>query len=132
MSKLIKRIRKETKNLGNCIVLGDVWGNLPAVAENFQNVFLKITGISPLRAKNIIPRAEFQETAIFSSIDHVFIDENCLDHIKSIEKMLTHFSPVIHIGYGEFLEKTQSSYLKSLSYEIVEIKKDYQRWKRKI
>jgi hypothetical protein len=131
MSKLIKRIRKSDKHPENCVVVGDVWGEMPFVIETFRNVFVKNTHKQYPRVKNVIVRDKFQEMAIFPQIDHAFIDSDCVEYIESIEKVLTHYSPVIYIGYGEFLEKDISKYLNSLNYEIIELRKDYQIWKRK-
>lgn len=131
MSKLIKRIRKVDKNLENCLVMGTVWGEFSVIIENFKNVFVKITEKSYPRVKNVIARNEFQEMSLFPQITYVFVDYDCLSDIKSIEKVFTHHSPLIYIGYGEFLDKEQNKYLNSLGYEIIELKKDYQVWKRK-
>lgn len=131
MSKLIKRIRKVDKNPENCLVIGNVWGELPNVSKTFRNVFLKITDKPYERAKNIIARHTFQEMAVFPQINYVFIDHDCLSEINSVEKVFTHFSPLIYIGCGDFLDKDQAKYLNSLSYEIIEIRKDCQIWKRK-
>ena len=131
MSKLIKRIRKGDKNPGNCLVIGTVWGEFSNIIEHFKNVFVKITDKPYIRAKNVIARDTFQEMALFPQIDYVFIDFDCLSEIKTVEKVFTHYSPLIYIGHGEFLDKEQNKYLNSLSYEIIEIKKDCQIWKRK-
>lgn len=131
MSKLIKRIRKIDKNLENCLVVGTVWGEASYIVESFRNIFVKKTNKPHIRARNVIVRDEFVEMSLFSQINYVFIDFDCLDYLKSIEKVLTHFSPLIYIGYGDFLDKEFSKYFNSLNYEIVELRKDYQVWKRK-
>lgn len=131
MSKLIKRIRKGDKTLENCLVIGTVWGDFPHVAENFRNVFVKITEKPYTKSKNVIIRSEFKEISILPIINYVFLDYDCFDHINSIEKVLTHHSPMIYIGHGEFLDKERTNYLRSLSYEIIELRKDYQVWNRK-
>jgi hypothetical protein len=131
MSKLIKRIRKEQKNLENCLVIGDVWGDLASVVESFRNVFVKKTDKPVIKSRNVIVRNAFSEIAVLPQIDYVFVDGDCLDQLENIEKVMTHNSPLIYIGSGEFLDKDRSKYLGSLDYEIVEIRKDYQTWKRK-
>lgn len=131
MSKLIKRIRKVDKNLENCLVMGTAWGGFSHIVENFQNVFVKKTDKPYIRSRNVIVRDEFVEMALYPQISHVFIDQDCLEYLKSIEKVFTHFSPLIYIGYGEFLDKEISKYFNSLNYEIIEIRKEYQTWKRK-
>lgn len=131
MSKLIKRIRKVDKNLESCLVMGSVWGEFSNIVENFKNVFVKITDKPYIRAKNVIARNTFEEMSLFPQINYVFIDYDCLSEIKSIEKVFTHYSPLIYIGHGEFLDKEQNRYLNSLSYEIIELRKDCQIWKRK-
>ena len=131
MSKLIKRIRKSTKNLENCLVVGNVWGEFSHIVEHFRNVFVKKTDKPYVRSRNVVVRAEFSEMALYSQIDFVFVDRDCLEYLQSVEKVFTHFSPLIYIGYGEFLDKEYSAYLNSLSYEIVELRKEYQVWKRK-
>lgn len=132
MSKIIRRIRKTNKNLENCLVIGTVWGELSSVIENYKNVFVKKTDKPCFKSRNVIVRDDFTEMALFSSIGYVFVDYDCLDFIKSVEKVLTHFSPLLYIGHGEFLDNDRTSYLRSLSYEIIEIRKDYQTWKRRI
>lgn len=132
MSKLIKRIRKFHKSPENCLVVGDVWGELPHIIESFKNVFVKITKKPYVKSRNVIARDEFVDLAIFPQIDFVFIDGDCLKYLNSVEKVFTNYSPMIYIGYGEFLDKEISKYLNSLNYEIIEIRKEYQIWKRKI
>jgi hypothetical protein len=131
MSKLIKRIRKFHKNPENCVVIGDVWGELPYVIDLFKNIFIKITKKPYIKSKNVIARDNFEDLTIFPQIEYVFIDGDCLKYLNSIEKVFTHYSPMIYIGYGEFLNEEFSKYLLSLSYEIIEIRKEYQIWKRK-
>lgn len=131
MSKLIKRIRKSDKTPENCLVIGTVWGEFPHVVENFRNIFVKKTDKPYSRAKNVIVRDEFTEMVLFPHIDYAFVDKDCLEHLLSVEKVFTHFSPLIYIGCGEFLDKEYSKYLNSLNYEIIEIRKEYQVWKRK-
>lgn len=132
MSKLIKRLRKIGKNLENCVIVGDTWGENDAIIENFRNVFVKKTGEPHTRARNVILRDKFQEMSLYPLISHVFIDYENVDHLQSVEKVLTHFSPMIYIGHDKFLDKEISNYLNSLQYEIIELNKTYQVWKRKI
>lgn len=131
MSKLIKRIRKFHKSPENCVVIGTVWGHLSDVIAGFRNVFIKTSHKPYIKSRNVIVRDDFRDILVFPHIDYVFIDEDCLKYLNSIEKVFTQYSPMIYIGHGEFLDKEISSHLNSLSYEIIEITKEYQIWKRK-
>lgn len=131
MSKLIKKIRKSQKNLENCLVVGNIWGNLDSASDHFKNIFMLLTKEDRIKKRNLIYREDFRDTPMVNSIDYVFIDGKYLGRLPAIQNMITRFRPTIYIGVGEFLEDKNKNFFKDLHYEIVEINKEYQIWKTK-
>lgn len=131
MSKLIKSLKKIKKKIGNCLVLGNAWGNLSDLVASFDNVFIFISDDQPVRGRNVIYRDNFKDPTLFSNINFVFIDSIYIDEIEKTQNIITFFRPVILLGSGEYISLKREKYLMSLGYILDEKRKTHQVWKLK-
>lgn len=131
MSKLIKSLQKIKKKIGNCIVLGNAWGNLDDLVNNFDSVFIISLDEERLKSKNIVYRDNFNDPTLFSNINFVFINLNLLDEFEKLKPAVLLFKPSILIGYGDYLDTKRSKYFNSIGYDLTTLRKDYQVWRLK-
>jgi hypothetical protein len=131
MTKFVKKITKGDKAHENCLVLGNVWGNLDDVVEVFNTVFMLNEGEQPIRRKNVVYRQDFEDVSVLPYITSVFIDFGQLDKIIKIENVIKKFRLSAYIGHGYHLDNHYHRFFNSRGYELVEMNKNYQVWKTK-
>lgn len=82
MNKFEKRLKKISKNIENCLVVGQGFGHLEELTEIYNTVFVINRTRPELRAKNLVFRDNFDDTSYMSNISSVFFD---LDSISKLE-----------------------------------------------
>ena len=129
MSKFAKRIKKLNKKCRNILVVGNAWGNLQEISENFNNIFLIDDQKRILRAKNIIYRENYDNLNHINDIDIILLDLDHENHLSELLPVFKRWSSIILIQGPDLISKENQKFLKSHHYQIVEIHKNYFQWK---
>ena len=129
MSKFAKRIKKLNKKCRNVLVVGNAWGNLTELVENFNSIFLIDDQKRIVRAKNVIYRENFDNISHIYDVDIILINLDHENRIAELLPVIKRSNPVIVTEGPEIISKENQKFLKSHHYEIVEIHKTYFQWK---
>ncbi len=129
MSKFAKRIKKLNKKARNVLVVGDAWGNLPEMVENFNSIFLIDDHKRIFRSKNVIYRENFDNISHIYDVDIILLNLDHENRLPEILPVIKRCNPIIVIEGPEIISKENQKFLKSHHYEIVEIHKTYFQWK---
>jgi len=129
MSKFAKRIKKLNKKCRNILVVGNAWGNLQELSENFSSVFLIDDQKRVLRAKNIIFRENYSNLNYINDIDIILIDRDHEMHLAELFPVFKRWNSFVLFEGPELISKENQKFLKSHHYQIVDIQKRYYVWK---
>lgn len=131
MDKFVKRIGKLAKHLENAIVIGNGFGNLPALLENFKTVFVIGGNYPETKAKNLVYRQDFNDLSYMNDITAIFID---LDRITDLDHVMHHAvrckSSVVIEG-NDPIGRDLSKPLYANHYECTVLQGFFHVWQRK-
>jgi hypothetical protein len=120
MSKFKKRLVKNTKKFTNAVIIGDGFGYLEEICEEFATVFIHSQKDPEVRLKNLIIRNSLDSVTGLKQVSHIFIDRDyvkCLDYLTNM--FLNERSDVIIEGEDP-IDRTRSTNLYRHGYECVE------------
>lgn len=120
MSKFKKRLTKNTKKFSNAVVIGNGFGYLDDVCEEFATVFIHSVTDPEIRIKNLIRRNSIDSITGLTQVSHIFIDRDfvkCIDYLTPM--FLREHSDVIIEG-DEPIDRSKSTNLYRHGYECVE------------
>ena len=82
MNKFEKRLKKISKNIENCLVVGQGFGHLEELTEIYNTVFVIDKTRPELKVKNLVFRDNFDDTSYMSGISSVFFDLNSISELE--------------------------------------------------
>lgn len=129
MSKFAKRIKKLNKKARNVLILGNAWGNIQDLTENFSTIFLIDDHRRILRGRNVVFREDFNNIHLISDIDVILVDLDHQNYLKELIPVLKRWNSIVLTEGKELISKENQTFLKSHNYQIVEINKSYFQWK---
>jgi hypothetical protein len=131
MSKFAKRMKKINKNFRNVLVIGSAFGNLQDLIDTAQTVFVVYPKDDTVRAKNLIYREELDSANILTDIDFVFIDEEYVHVLPNLQQLWRCAIATIMIEGSVGNSVDYYKFMKSLRYQVIDIRKDYHVWQIK-
>jgi hypothetical protein len=130
MNKFAKRLRKQVKHTENGIVIGRGFGMMAEIVGVFNTVFHFSFGDCVFRAKNVVPRTNFEDIGILSDISMILIDLNQVQHIDKLLPVWTKYHPLVLIEGNDVIERDLSGVLYTNHYRCVEQQGFYHVWKK--
>lgn len=129
MSKLVKRIIKNSSNPRNVLVIGTGFGFLDELCDNFGNVFIISTLQTPPKRKNLIYRESFEGIEFIPDLDVIFMDRNQDCNVEKLKPILLRYQPIIFVEGEEIFGRAEYKFLKSYHYSVVNLFGSYHLWK---
>jgi hypothetical protein len=128
MTKFIKRLTKLSDQLDTVLVVGSGLGELQALTEVFNTVFIIAPTPPEIKSKNIVYRENFNELNQLEGINVIIID---LDHIYFLDKLLSlilRWRPYILIEGNRVIERKLSAPLYQHNYRATDQQGFYHVW----
>lgn len=112
----------------DCVVFGTAFDNMEEIIPLFQTVFILDKGADRLRAKNIIYISQIKETMMFSRVNTMFLDLNCLEDLQYLPLLLTICKPYILIEGNDVIGRDKSTLLYKNAYRAISQNKNFHTW----
>lgn len=131
MSKVIKRIRKQSKSkyLRNAVVLGTGMGILDDLLENYATVFVFSPINTAIKRKNLIFRESTADNQLIPDVDLIVVDRDRLEDLSYTAGLWAKYQPFIIIEGADTPSPEYTGRLVKHHYLPVEKYKTYQFWK---
>jgi hypothetical protein len=128
MTKFQKRLQKLVNHADTVLVVGSGLGEILALTEIFNTVFIIAPEPPSLKLKNIVYRENFNELNQLENINVIVID---LDHVCFLDKLVStilRWRPVILIEGNRVIERKLSAALYRQNYRATDQQGFYHVW----
>lgn len=130
MSKFTKRVLGKGKNSRCCLVIGDGFGLIDDIIDNFRTVFIVNSGDRSLRKRNVVYRQDFTGIDILTDIDVIFINRDQERGLALSEPVFAKFRPTVIIENTDSWSRESIRSLQIKGYHLVETHKNFVKWAR--
>lgn len=128
MNKFFKRIAKTSKNPKNVLVVGDGFGNLERLCENFQTIFIIPHVEIKYRRKNLIFKENFDNVDHLPDINVIFMNRNQSLHVYQLQGLISKYRPSMFVEGQGLFDKAEYKFLQNLRYGVTQVFSDYHLW----
>ncbi len=132
MSKFRKRLTKISKNLHNCLVVGQGFGYLQELTNIYQTVFVIDSQRPEIKAKNLVFRNNFDDLSHMNEISAVFVDIAATEHLNKITSLWMRCNSMVIIEGDDPIERHLSGPLYQSGWNCTSKQGTFHVWERKI
>lgn len=119
MNKFQKRLKKISKNIENCLVVGQGFTHLDELIDMYGTVFVIDQTRPELKSKNLVFRDNFDDTSYMSGISTVFFDLASINKLEMSSSVWIRCKSFVIIEGDDPIERHFSAPLYRAGWECV-------------
>lgn len=128
MTKFQKRLTKILPKMQDCVVFGTAFGNLNEIIPLFNTIFILDKGNERIRAKNVIYISQIKEIMIFTRVNAMFLDLECVEDLQYLPLLTTICKPYILIEGNDVIGRDKSTLLYKHAYRATSQNINFHTW----
>ena len=130
MDKFQKRVCKLSKQLENCLVIGQGFGHLDKLVEIFQTVFVIDECRPEFKARNLVYKEKFDDVHSITAITVVFFDLDKVSELEKVSEIWYRYKSVIIIEGDTPIGRDKSGSLYRLGYGCTSLQGYFHVWEK--
>ena len=131
MNKFEKRLKKISKNIENCLVVGQGFGHLEELTEIYNTVFVIDKTRPELKVKNLVFRDNFDDTSYMPGISSVFFDLNSISELEKSSPVWLKNKSLVIIEGDSPIERHLSTPLYRAGWQCTSVQGFFHVWEPK-
>jgi hypothetical protein len=131
MASLSKFLSKLIRDRSHAIVLSASEDTLEHVTDSFRSVFIIGDFENRIKHRSIIYREDFKSVGELPDIKIIIGVENDLVHIDELGPVFAKSHPLFFVFTQEYISKRHAEKFKSIHYELIEKRKQFEIWQFK-
>jgi hypothetical protein len=130
MDKFQKRICKLSKQLENCLVIGQGFGHLDRLVEIFQTVFVIDDHRPEFKSRNLVYKEKLDDVFSITGITAVFFDLDKVSELERASKIWNKYKSFVIIEGDTPIGRDKSGSLYRLGYRCTSLQGYFHVWEK--